>query len=220
MASRVGEGSCFTVFLPVRKRQAMKPRIMIVDDERGMCELLETDLRLRDFAPRCFASGGRGLRSLLPRGFRRRAHRPADARHGRAGVLPPAGGQPARHAGDRDDRLRQPGIGDRGHSRRGLRLRHQADRNGAAGADPPPRGRAAAAPAADPFAPRDAAASRAVRRTARPKPGHAQALRPVGPDRRLRRLGADHGRERHGQGSWWPRRCTAAAAAARSRSWP
>ncbi len=34
----------------------MKPRIMIVDDERGMRELLETDLRLRDFAPRGFAS--------------------------------------------------------------------------------------------------------------------------------------------------------------------
>lgn len=34
----------------------MKPRIMIVDDERGMRELLVTDLRLRDFAPRGFAS--------------------------------------------------------------------------------------------------------------------------------------------------------------------
>ena len=34
----------------------MKPRIMIVDDERGMRELLETDLRLRDFAPRGFAA--------------------------------------------------------------------------------------------------------------------------------------------------------------------
>ena len=38
------------------KGPAMKPRIMIVDDERGMRELLETDLRLRDFAPRGFAS--------------------------------------------------------------------------------------------------------------------------------------------------------------------
>ena len=34
----------------------MKPRILIVDDERSMCDLLETDLRLRDFAPRCFTS--------------------------------------------------------------------------------------------------------------------------------------------------------------------
>ncbi len=34
----------------------MKPRIMIVDDERGMRELLQTDLRLRNFAPRGFAS--------------------------------------------------------------------------------------------------------------------------------------------------------------------
>ena len=34
----------------------MKPRIMIVDDERGMRELLETDLRLRNFDSRGFAS--------------------------------------------------------------------------------------------------------------------------------------------------------------------
>ena len=34
----------------------MKPRILIVDDEPSMCDLLETDLRLRDFAPRCFTS--------------------------------------------------------------------------------------------------------------------------------------------------------------------
>jgi two-component system response regulator HydG len=34
----------------------MKPRIMIVDDERGMRELLQTDLRLRNFEPRGFAS--------------------------------------------------------------------------------------------------------------------------------------------------------------------
>ena len=34
----------------------MKLRILIVDDERSMCDLLETDLRLRDFAPCCFTS--------------------------------------------------------------------------------------------------------------------------------------------------------------------
>ena len=34
----------------------MKPRILIVDDEQSMCDLLETDLRLRDFPPRCFTS--------------------------------------------------------------------------------------------------------------------------------------------------------------------
>ena len=27
----------------------MPPRILIVDDEQSMCELVETDLRLRDF---------------------------------------------------------------------------------------------------------------------------------------------------------------------------
>jgi two-component system response regulator HydG len=34
----------------------MKPRILIVDDERGMRELLETDLKLRSFETRGFAS--------------------------------------------------------------------------------------------------------------------------------------------------------------------
>jgi DNA-binding NtrC family response regulator len=34
----------------------VKPRILIVDDERSMCDLLEADLRLRDFAPTCFTS--------------------------------------------------------------------------------------------------------------------------------------------------------------------
>jgi two-component system response regulator HydG len=31
-------------------------KILVVDDERSMCDLLETDLRLRAFAPRCFTS--------------------------------------------------------------------------------------------------------------------------------------------------------------------
>ncbi len=34
----------------------MKPRILIVDDEQSMCELLETDLQLRDFAARSLTS--------------------------------------------------------------------------------------------------------------------------------------------------------------------
>ena len=34
----------------------MKPRVLIVDDERSMGDLLETDLRLRDFDPVCFTS--------------------------------------------------------------------------------------------------------------------------------------------------------------------
>ena len=34
----------------------MKPRILVVDDEQGMCELIETDLRLRDFASAWFTS--------------------------------------------------------------------------------------------------------------------------------------------------------------------
>ena len=42
--------------LLARGSQAVKPRILIVDDERSMCDLLETDLRLRDYAPCCFTS--------------------------------------------------------------------------------------------------------------------------------------------------------------------
>jgi two-component system response regulator HydG len=35
--------------------------VLIVDDERSMCDLLEADLRLRDFAPTCFTSAAEGL---------------------------------------------------------------------------------------------------------------------------------------------------------------
>ncbi len=34
----------------------MKPRVLIVDDERSMCELIEVDLRIRDFAPVWFTA--------------------------------------------------------------------------------------------------------------------------------------------------------------------
>jgi two-component system response regulator HydG len=39
----------------------VKPRILIVDDKRSMCDLLETDLRLRDFVPSCFTSAVEAL---------------------------------------------------------------------------------------------------------------------------------------------------------------
>jgi DNA-binding NtrC family response regulator len=39
----------------------VKPKVLIVDDERSMCDLLEADLRLRDFAPICFTSAAEGL---------------------------------------------------------------------------------------------------------------------------------------------------------------
>jgi two-component system response regulator HydG len=39
----------------------VKPRILIVDDERSMCDLLDTDLRLRDFVPSCFTSAVEAL---------------------------------------------------------------------------------------------------------------------------------------------------------------
>jgi DNA-binding NtrC family response regulator len=34
----------------------VKPRVLIVDDERSMCELIEVDLRMRDFAPVWFTA--------------------------------------------------------------------------------------------------------------------------------------------------------------------
>ncbi len=47
----------------------MNPRILIVDDERSMCELLETDLRLRDFAPHCFTSANEAFAASLREDF-------------------------------------------------------------------------------------------------------------------------------------------------------
>ena len=43
----------------------MKPRILIVDDERSMCEMLETDLKLRDFEVVWFTSAEDGFRTVL-----------------------------------------------------------------------------------------------------------------------------------------------------------
>ena len=47
----------------------MKPRILIVDDERSMCDLLETDLRLRDFAPCCFTSAEEAFEAFCREDF-------------------------------------------------------------------------------------------------------------------------------------------------------
>ncbi len=43
----------------------MKPRVLIVDDERSMCELLETDLRLRDFDVLWFTSAEEAYQTVL-----------------------------------------------------------------------------------------------------------------------------------------------------------
>ena len=43
----------------------MKPRVLIVDDERSMCEMLETDLKLRDFDVQWFTSAEDGFRVVL-----------------------------------------------------------------------------------------------------------------------------------------------------------
>ncbi len=47
----------------------MKPKVLIVDDERAMCELLEADLKLRDFAPRSFTSAAGGLAAIASEEF-------------------------------------------------------------------------------------------------------------------------------------------------------
>lgn len=43
----------------------MKPRVLIVDDERSMCEMLETDLKLRDFDVLWFTSAEEGFQAVL-----------------------------------------------------------------------------------------------------------------------------------------------------------
>jgi DNA-binding NtrC family response regulator len=47
----------------------MRPRILIVDDEQSMCDLLETDLRLRDFAPSCFRSANEAFEAFCREDF-------------------------------------------------------------------------------------------------------------------------------------------------------
>jgi two-component system response regulator HydG len=47
----------------------VKPRILIVDDERSMCDLLVADLRLRDFAPTCFTSARDALAAFSREDF-------------------------------------------------------------------------------------------------------------------------------------------------------
>lgn len=43
----------------------MKPLVLIVDDERSMCELLETDLKLRQFDVVWHTSAEEGIRTVL-----------------------------------------------------------------------------------------------------------------------------------------------------------
>jgi len=47
----------------------VKPRVLIVDDEQSMCDLLETDLRLRDFAPSCFTSTEKAFQAFSNQDF-------------------------------------------------------------------------------------------------------------------------------------------------------
>ena len=84
----------------------MKPRVLIVDDERSMCELIEVDLRIRDFAPVWFTAAEEAFERDLPGRIRRSADGSADARHGRDTVLLANRGQPAGCPRSGDDGLR------------------------------------------------------------------------------------------------------------------
>ena len=55
--------------LLARGSEAVKARILIVDDERSMCDLLETDLRLRDYAPCCFTSAEEAFEAFCREDF-------------------------------------------------------------------------------------------------------------------------------------------------------
>ena len=47
----------------------MKPSVLIIDDEQSMCDLLQTDLRLRDFAPCCVTSAQQALEAFSRQDF-------------------------------------------------------------------------------------------------------------------------------------------------------
>ena len=47
----------------------MKPNVLIIDDEQSMCDLLHTDLRLRDFAPCCVTSAQQALEAFSRQEF-------------------------------------------------------------------------------------------------------------------------------------------------------
>ena len=178
----------------------MNPRILIVDDERSMCDLLETDLRLRDFAPRCFTSAEAAFETFCREDFevvltdlkmpgmdglqfcsRLVANRPDVP----VIVMTAFGSLESAIAAIRAgayDFVTKPiemellaVILRRAVERRQLQQQIRSLRE-------------------------TVARTRALRRPAGPEPAHAEALRPVGADRRFRGLGADHRGERHGQG--------------------
>jgi len=47
----------------------MKPSVLIIDDEQSMCDMLHTDLRLRDFAPCCVTSAQQALEAFSRQEF-------------------------------------------------------------------------------------------------------------------------------------------------------
>ena len=84
----------------------MKPNVLIIDDEQSMCDLLQTDLRLRDLrllrylGERCFGS-------VFQTRIRSRANRSEDAGDRWHSALFAAWSRAGRCARRRDDSVRQ-----------------------------------------------------------------------------------------------------------------
>ena len=108
----------------------MKHRILIVDDEKSMCELLETALKRAILSRSGLPPPRKHSRRWSARFIRYCADGSQDARHGRHPVLRARGGQPSRHSRRRDDGIRQHGDRGRGDPGRCLRFRDETDRDG------------------------------------------------------------------------------------------
>jgi two-component system response regulator HydG len=54
---------------PLMNTEIAPPRVLIVDDQRSMCELIETDLRLRDLQGRWFTSASAALDAMHQEDF-------------------------------------------------------------------------------------------------------------------------------------------------------
>ena len=127
-AARVGRAACSPRSCRCRQRPVptratprgdvvVTGRVLLVDDDRALCEWVAArprDVGLRD---RLADVAGRGARRRRERGLRRDRHRPEHGRH--VGLAVRAHPAPARRrAGDRDHRVRQHGHRDLGDARR------------------------------------------------------------------------------------------------------
>ena len=196
----------------------MERRILIIDDDRSMCDVLDAELKRRGFEVTTTTVPENALHRLVGGRLRPRADRHQHARDERRRPLPEDRPEPRRPAGRRHDRVRQHGVGDRRDPRRRLRLRHQAVRDG----------RHRAHDRAGPQAPRAARGGQApatrgdrqpeVRRHPRHERGDEEDVRPRGARRRDGDDGARHRARAAPARSSSPRRSTSAARARTARS--